>query len=152
MKKVKSNVAVVALAEALRRRPNIVDGTGMLLLNGQWQGVPTWCKEVLGEAIDEIEAHVQSRVRHLSVNIILPGGGSGIHVDPTPQDESGKPIRHRRWHLPLRTNGLAWFQDDEHERFHMVPGFWHGPVSYWLPHAVGNDGSEPRMHLVCDLL
>lgn len=150
IRKMTSAVATVALATALFKRPSVIDGTGILLLNGQWQGVPRWCSEILQEAIEEIEHLLFKRVQHVSINIILPDGRSGWHKDPTPQDDAGHPIIHDRWHLPLQTNPGAWFED--RERIHMEQGYWHGPVEYWLPHAVGNDGSEPRMHLVCDLL
>jgi len=146
-----SSVPTVALSEALFRRPAVTDGTGILLLNGQWQGIPTWCQEILGDAISEIETITGLKAHHVSVNVIVPRGGSGWHADPTPQDEKGQSLYHDRWHLPLRTNAKCWFEDDEHERFHMALGWWWGPVKYWLLHAVGNDGDQPRMHLIVDL-
>ncbi len=141
---------LTALAHKLEQFPRVIDGTGMLLLNGQWQGIPTWAGEVLQDCTQEIESITGLKVHHVAVNVILPGGGSGWHVDPTPKIDD-QFVRFSRWHLPIQTNLDAWFEDSENPRFHMQHGMWHGPIRYWLPHAVGNDGITPRMHLLCDL-
>lgn len=152
MRHVPSNIGgLTALAISLEQRPKVIDGTGMLLLNGQWQGIPKWASGLLDEVIGEIESITALKVGHVSINVIVSGGGSGLHIDPTPLDGNGKFERFARWHLPLSTNAQCWFEDATHPRFHMAEATWHGPVEYWLTHAVGNDGTTPRMHLVVDL-
>jgi hypothetical protein len=126
----------------------VVDGTGLLLLNGAWQGVPTWCHELLGDAKREVEALTGLTVEHVMVNIIPVGLMAPVHSDPDPGG------RFERWHLPIQTNPKAWFQyadGDDPWPQHLEAGWWHGPVEYWRPHTVGNYGDELRMHLICDL-
>lgn len=122
------------------------DGTGVVMLNGQWAGIPDWCRPLLDDALWEIErALIGGHVVHVMVNVVRPGLAVPMHRDPDPAEG-----RLSRWHLPLKTNPKAWF-DDGRDKFNMKEGFWYGPVEYWNQHSVGNDGMETRIHLIVDL-
>ena len=124
-----------------------IDGTGILMANGQWGGIPSWVAQALEPHLDCLYAYIGLReLKHVMVNAILPGGGSGMHVDPTPNG-----VRFERWHVPLKTNPKALFYYDD-AWHHLEKGWWHGPVKYWERHAVCNQGEETRVHLIVDVL
>ena len=63
------------------------------------------------------------------------------HID---QDAVGDP----RWHLPIYTLETLFIEDGIVHS--MREGFWYGPIRYWLPHSVINNGAGERVHLVVD--
>lgn len=144
LKTYRSQIDGAALAAEFDKLKPTVDGTGILMHNGQFRLMPGGWPECAGLACLELERHTGLTTVGIMVNTILPGGRSGVHVDP----EAGKLSR---WHLPLRTNLKAWFWSEATDNIHMFPWRWYGPILYWEPHAVGNDGDEPRTHLVVDL-
>lgn len=136
MKHYKANV----YPDELLTKPTIVDGTGILMANGQWRGIPWTLDEVFADLLKV--TGLQAKPEHVMVNTILPGGKSGWHIDP-------EPARFSRWHLPLTTNDGCFFESDQ--IIHMPVGFWSGPVKYWERHRVWNSGKTPRTHLIVDL-
>lgn len=124
-----------------------VDGTGILMANGQWRGVPAWIMNHIDPYVQQLSGQIGPRTLcHVMVNTIVPGGGAPLHVDPTPDG-----VRFERWHLPLVTNPDAELYVDG-EWQHLIYGWWHGPVEYWKEHAVRNRGKLHRTHLVIDVL
>lgn len=148
MRSIRCSSPVSPLLKAIEAEAKwTVDGTGILMANGQWNGVPKWIMKLvdLGDLLAGLE-DVDWKLEHLMVNRIVPGGSSPFHVDPEP--EGG----HReRWHLPLRTNVDAWFQYQGEEPMRMDFGYWWGPLEYWRAHRVSNNGSSDRIHLIVDL-
>jgi len=123
-----------------------VDGTKILMAFRQGQtsslvGLPV----ALRCAVEEIEGHRSTKALAIMVNIVAPTVHSGIHVDPYP---GGRRIE--RWHLPIKTNHGAWVWFGDEYRWWNTK-MWHGPLKYWEPHSVGNDGDQDRVHLVVDL-
>jgi aspartyl/asparaginyl beta-hydroxylase (cupin superfamily) len=76
---------------------------------------------------------------------LLPGGrvtphtDIGIYADAT-----------ERFHLPLVTTESAWLAADG-ERYHLAPGRWYA-LDKHLEHEAGNDGKEPRVHMIVDIV
>lgn len=143
--RVRSAINLKELAFHLDLLPKVVDGTGVLMANGQFRIMPVHWHPIIKEAIHEAEVLFGARVLYVMANTIEPSRRTVMHVDPLPQ---GRKLE--RWHLPVRTNASAWFEADG-KRGHMEQGWWHGPVKYWEPHAVGNDGGHDRTHLIVDL-
>lgn len=137
-----------------------VDGTGILMANGQWQGVPQEGYELwvaafqdLGNAVARTFGQENSSIffpialelHHVMVNAIPPGANSGWHVDPEP----GR--RFSRWHLPVTSNDDCLFEQEGELPIRMGIGWWHGPVEYWRRHRVSNSGKTGRAHLILDI-
>lgn len=149
----KSLLDMEKLASALKQLPVVVDGSGVLMANGQFRSPNDGWGQVIWTAIHEIERLQMAQCLYVMANTILPGKKTVIHVDPLPQ---GRKLS--RWHLPVETNLDAWFEttgchdrDANMVRDHLTQGRWHGPIKYWHHHAVGNDGTTPRLHFIVDL-
>lgn len=163
MRKFKCEVSLESLIEAADQLQYTVDGSGILMGHPMWSGLlgGIW----LEAAMDIARCFERNEIQiswaktwipaHAMVNIILPGGDSGLHVDPEPplpQPTDGYMGHFFRWHLPLVTNKDCWIEQDGEERAHLAQGFWHGPIRYWQPHRVVNAGTKPRTHLIIDLI
>lgn len=73
-------------------------------------------------------------VRGAWLSWIDPGGFIAPHRDGAPWFE--------RWQVPVQASGLF----DDHRPTDGQPFL----VQQWLPHAVWNDGDQPRIHVVID--
>lgn len=73
-------------------------------------------------------------VRAAFLSWLDPGGFIAPHRDRGPYYE--------RWQVPIQASG--WFDDER-----PVDGVAF-PVEHWKPHAVWNDGDQPRIHIVID--
>lgn len=149
---------LIALSRSV---PTVVDGTGILMANGQWRGLPSWGGALLTEAAADLQRCLctqegipwqEWKLAHVMVNVIPPGIDSGWHTDPEPgvPEGRGHEGHHYRWHLPLVTNEWAGFEAEA--EVHMDAHHWHGPVRYWERHRAFNYGAQPRTHLILDLL
>jgi hypothetical protein len=144
--KLKSKLNLAELRAKLDALPKVVDGTGVLMANGQFNMLPDAWDDCIKAAVREIEDLLKSTALYVMVNTIEPGRSTIVHVDPLPPEGTLS-----RWHLPVQTNEHAWFSHVDKSE-HLEAGYWHGPICFWEPHAVGNAGSEPRTHLIVDLL
>jgi quercetin dioxygenase-like cupin family protein len=96
----------------------------------------------LQRAIDEIPG-TKNRIRLMRLR---PGGEIRRHSDPLSELDPNLV----RLHVPVTTNPSVDFRVND-RRLTMHPGtLWHVDVRF--PHAVRNDGTEPRVHLVLDVL
>jgi hypothetical protein len=77
----------------------------------------------------------------------LDGGDLAKHRDGIPCE----PIP-ERWHLPVVTNPEVEYWDEDSGSSHFPATGWSGPIPYWLLHSMRNGGTEPRVHLIVDLL
>jgi quercetin dioxygenase-like cupin family protein len=97
----------------------------------------------LATLIDAVTAHVEGRPARAMLVRLAPGGrvephtDQGIYADGT-----------ERVHVALLTNEGAWFAFGE-ERFH-VPAGMVAAFDKHVEHSAGNDGAEPRLHLILD--
>jgi len=73
-----------------------------------------------------------------------PGGFIVPHVDAAPF--------HVRWHYPVEPAGFIWHRNNIGG--HMTSEAISEPflMHHWLPHAVWNPGTTPRVHLIVDLV
>lgn len=95
-------------------------------------------------AIEELREEVGHRIlTQVMVNVLDAGGKLSAHRDGLPDDA--------RYHLPVNTNDRAVWWDEFNGTMHMTEGHWHGPVPYYgVLHAVANNGTESRLHVVAD--
>jgi hypothetical protein len=123
------------------------DGGGGIQMAFRQSEMPdeTTLKDLL-PAIREIEELRKKKCRFVQLNTAPPGFVSGVHTDTLRCD-----YHLERWHFVIATNKDAWFEDEINGKFHMDQGGWYGPVAYWKPHNVGNNGNTERVHLVVDL-
>lgn len=87
---------------------------------------------------------------NVMVNKLPPGVRLPVHVDYIPNTPMQNVPRIERWHLPIKTNELVRFWDEDGE-FFMPLGAWSGPVRYWRMHSAWNLGEMERVHIVVDL-
>jgi hypothetical protein len=120
-----------------------VDGTGVLMANGQSEPISAQVQKYCWPAIREIESLYGSKAIHAMVNRVPPKTFVPIHVDAVKDN----PVR---FHLPLITSKHCYFWNEEDGMFAMGLGFWH-KFNYSIPHALGNFGFEERIHLIVDL-
>lgn len=98
----------------------------------------------LANAIDAICAFVEGRPARAMLVKLMPGGvitphaDTGIYADAT-----------ERFHLPIVTNEAAWLEV-EGSRFHMPAGVVYA-LDKHVEHSGGNDGEDPRTHLIVDI-
>lgn len=122
-----------------------VDGTSVLMGNGQSAGIPVHIMRLCKAAICEVGAFRSKTPRHVMINR-LP---SGIHVPVHTDNVLDNP---ERWHLPLVTNPKHCYHWDIKEGIrHLKIGQWHW-IDYTIPHAIGNFGTKERVHLIVDLI
>ncbi|MCC6419931.1 MAG: aspartyl/asparaginyl beta-hydroxylase domain-containing protein [Gemmataceae bacterium] len=77
---------------------------------------------------------------------MLPGQSHPMHVDHPRADCV------TRVHVPLVTNPGAWLMfEEEGERVHFEAG-WAYTFDLLRRHSFGNDGAEPRTHLIFDAI
>ena len=121
-----------------------VDGTAVLMGNGASAGIPPILGELCKEAIKEIEGKTGMKALHIMVNRLPAGVHVPVHIDPV----KGDPFR---WHLPLKTSFHCYHWDTASGVRHLSAGRWHN-INYTIPHAIGNFGTEERVHLIVDLI
>lgn len=97
----------------------------------------------LAEAIDAICSHVQGRPARAMLVRLLPRGKVTAHTDIGIYADATE-----RFHLPIMTNEGAWLGADG-ERYHLDPGIVYA-LDKHVEHEAGNEGSEPRVHLIID--
>lgn len=114
------------------------------------QGLPIRAPEI-DRAINEISLIRGTPALHMMINRLGPGIEVPIHRDFLNPTRLGPHPCLERWHLPVTTNNLAGWWDEDIGDYVMFPGYWHGPVPYWLKHRVYNLGKRERVHLVIDL-
>ena len=88
----------------------------------------------------------QGRVRILK---LAPGAAIGEHRDVA-DEAAGFAYNRVRLHVPIETNKRVVFHLAGRQ-FRMVPGRLYY-CDFTQPHFVRNDGTEPRIHLVLDLI
>lgn len=93
----------------------------------------------------EIEEYRKSKIKYIMVNTILPGTEVPIHTDTLPYQ-----LHHERWHLVLTGDKSIWWDEENGEHI-LIPGYWYGPMKYWINHSVANRGTIARTHLILDL-
>ncbi len=122
-----------------------VDGTDILMGNGQSGGIPNGLGAICKEAIDEIRLWTGMRPRHVMVNRLPAGCIVPVHIDPVLDNPT-------RFHLPLITNIRHCYFWDEFRGFQFFDiGTWY-EVDYRVRHSVGNLGTTERVHLIVDLI
>lgn len=122
-----------------------VDGTSVLMGNGQSAGIPANLMQLCRKAIYEAASFRQKQPRHVMINRLPPGVHVPVHTDKVLDDPE-------RWHLPLLTNPKHCYHWDMKAGFrHLKIGMWHC-VDYTIPHAIGNFGTKERVHLIVDLI
>jgi hypothetical protein len=155
MKRLKSGLDVDVIFEAVQRLSFWLDGSGAEMAIAPNGGIPNEVSNDPGlkAALEEIARLRNLSVLHIMVNKMKPNVRVPIHRDfllPTPLQKRNHPTI-ERWHLPIVTNDDCTWWDEVSGIYRMKPGFWHGPVPYWLKHQVTNDGQTERIHLVIDL-
>lgn len=95
--------------------------------------------------VDEIEEHRKTKVKFFMINTINPGTEVPVHTDTLPYQ-----LHHERWHLVVSGDKSIWWGEEDGEQ-QLFPGYWYGPMKFWLPHSVANRGVLPRTHLIFDL-
>jgi hypothetical protein len=96
--------------------------------------------------ISELLQRLGSRIGRVRILRLDPGERVVWHYDP-PQSID------RFWlriHLPICTNPGVRLQIGHEDHFWQPGEMWYGEFSY--PHRLRNLGSEPRLHLVCDVV
>lgn len=132
------------LASELKALKFSRDGTGILMAHDPNANLDrSKLSPLCLKAVEEVEAATGLTARHIMVNVVLPGGGSGWHVDP------GE--RWSRWHLAVETNASCWMQALGGDPVHLPAGQWFGPLRFWEEHRVWNSGETSRLHLIVDL-
>lgn len=145
MRQFKSSIDPNAFKDHLSSFKWTVDGTSILMANGQSAGIPKHFDEVFHSAIQEIELFTNMKARHIMLNDIPPGIHSPVHVDPVIDNPT-------RFHLPLITDIRHCYFWDEIRGFQFMPTeFWY-EIDYSVKHAVGNFGTNRRVHLIVDLV
>ena len=140
-----SKLRMTDLRDAIKGLRFKLDDTGVFM------AFPQSCK--IGRDLDhrilaaahEIETFISKRAVYLCVNVLPPK----IYV-PAHMDTLERP-RMSRWHLPIATNLYCRYQSEVNGNLHMTLGTWCGPITYWEPHTVYNNGCEHRIHLIVDL-
>lgn len=79
-------------------------------------------------------------LHQIIINRMEPGAMLNWHID-------GAPYYHR-YHIPIATDGVMFYEGEQ--RIMMYEGFAYGPISYWLPHKVGNPTLNERVHAIID--
>jgi len=88
---------------------------------------------------------------NMRVNVLGPGASLAAHEEQLfVRVASGRSAIRARFHLPLFTNRQATLVLDG-ERFHLKEGLVH-LVNHGCIHSAANEGPEPRIHLVWDLI
>jgi hypothetical protein len=124
------------------------DGAGVDMSITQSGGLPPESKPFM-VAINEIAGLCKLMPVNLMINRLPKRTMVPIHSDPVKGDDGRQHFE--RWHLPLKTNDLCVWWDEENTFFNMPMGYWYGPVPYWLKHNVSNEGETERTHLIVDL-
>ncbi len=156
MDRLESKLPLIALAFEVEQCKDDFwrDGSGALMLIRPCHGVPEWLKQKctwLYAAILEIGALRNQPILHAMINKLPPGVIVPNHTDTLAPTRQGQRPFLERWHLPIATNDGCFFWDLRNGHHHMALGSWHGPVPYWIEHAVENTGETERIHLVVDL-
>ena len=136
-----------ALVKRLKGSPEIswkVDGTEVLMANGQSAGIPKVFRDLAWDFLDEISKLTEMCCLHIMVNRQPAGNVIPRHTDTV----KGHPFR---YHLPLITNLDVAFWNEKDHWYWMGCNVWH-PFDYSIPHAVVNFGKEERIHLIVDLI
>lgn len=128
----------------------IVDGTGVLMIQGQSKGIPYFGTEI-AKAVEEISSFRNQQPLHLMVNKIPPGIHVPKHRDWLLPAKQGEKPTLERWHLPIQTSNEAGWWDEMNGEMIFDVGHWFGPMPYWLLHRVWNDSTIERIHLIVDL-
>ena len=146
MDRLKSNLDTASLVERALDLSWWADGSGAEMSFHASGGIPPHAFP-FKDAIEEIAMLRQLKPVHIMINrvpsgIVVPRHTDKVRFDP---DE--------RWHLPLITNPQCYWADEgtEWSLYHMVVGYWHGPVPRKMYHQVMNNGKTDRIHLVVDL-
>jgi hypothetical protein len=135
LKIIKSSVTV----DGWEHLPTHVDDTGILMAYGAAHPATKI------PAVLEIMELRNLEPAFMMINRVPPGVVAPPHIDTLPF-----PVE--RWHLPLVTNPDAYWWDEHDNKFIYMPvGYWHGPVPYYIRHAIVNFGLTERVHLVVDL-
>lgn len=121
-----------------------VDGTAVLMGHGQSGGLPQPLTDLCKEAIEELTRVTKMRPRHLMVNRLPAGVHVPVHIDPVTDNP-------QRWHLPLKTSVHCYHWDTSIGVRTLCEKYWHN-IDYTIPHAIGNFGTEERVHLIVDLI
>lgn len=100
---------------------------------------------LIGKAVDELTEQVGGLPVGLMINRLAPGVEIEKHIDKAPHPGI------ERWHLPLVAPREALYWDEQNGWLHMEPGYWWGPIPFWIPHQVKNMGEMERIHLIVDL-
>lgn len=143
----KSNLNGPDLVKKLKENPEIswkVDGTDVLMANGQSAGIPQIFRNLASDFLGEISQLSGLCCYHIMVNRQPAGNVIPRHTDTV----KGHPFR---WHLPLITNMDVAFWNEKDHWYQMLNSFWY-PFNYSIPHAVVNFGKEERVHLIVDLI
>lgn len=135
------------LVKRLKASPEIswkIDGTEVLMANGQSAGIPKVFRELASDFLGEISQLTGMCCLHIMVNRQPAGNVIPRHTDTV----KGHPFR---YHLPLITNMDVAFWNEKDHWYQMLNSFWY-PFNYSIPHAVVNFGKEERVHLIVDLI
>ena len=97
----------------------------------------------LSLAVEAICSHVQGRPARAMLARLRPGGVIEPHTDEGIYAEATT-----RFHLPLITSPGAWLEVDG-TRYHLSAGTVYAFDKH-VPHCGGNDGDEPRIHMIID--
>lgn len=145
-----SELSMEPLVQAAQRLGYLKDGTGTMMAFPPYL-IPKGLPLSLEAAVEEIELRRDAARVGVMVNILPPGLTVKVHVDPLPKHypHGGKV---ERWHLCIHSDLKAWMLQVGEEKAFPYPGFWYGPLRYWMPHQVGNDSETvARVHLIVDL-
>lgn len=118
----------------------ITDSTGVLMYQSQSMGIIPGFEKYAAE----IENFTGLKAVYMMINCIPPGIEVGTHTDTLVGGQF------QRYHIALETNAECYLELEE-EAIHVKLHEWCGPISYWLPHRVGNRGTTERTHLIVDL-
>lgn len=132
-----------------------LDDSGMWMSSKQGSMLPD-LKEYpeIRRIIGELEEMTLQPAKHLMINTLPAGIIVPIHRDFLPgrcQVTRRKWPILSRWHFPVISNSKCWFWDERSGKHGMGLGDWFGPIGYWKPHQVANEGDCERVHLIVDL-
>lgn len=155
MQTYKSDVVCDELLVAVQQLSFWLDGSGAEMAVVPNGGLPNEVRSqpALVKALAEISGLTGLEPLHVMVNRLPPGVEVPKHRDflkPTPLQPRKFPTI-ERWHLPVVTNNLCFWWDENQGPVRFPVGFWTGPVPYWTNHSVWNKGVVERIHLVVDL-
>jgi hypothetical protein len=158
-----SNLQPKDLLDDVKRLNFFLDDTGVQMAQRQSKPIPQDTKysfPFISAAIDEIARLLGKTACHYMVNKLPPICNVPVHTDSLRLNAEVGKIVLERWHLPILTNPLALYWDENmgvrpdgsYVGFHMKVGIWYGPIPYYMKHTIWNDhATEERIHLVVDL-